>query len=141
MIGNVETCLSTKEKMDKTIARFYAYRFISRLSFYVPILVVYFLAMNMGITQIAILISAYGFMTTMTSIPLITNVTKNISPKNMLMVGEILKGASVGLTYFSSDIARNNEVHFYILLIAQLIGGTQLPPRGLRNLLLGHCKD
>ena len=100
MIGNVETCLSTKEKMDKTIARFYAYRFISRLSFYVPILVVYFLAMNMGITQIAILISAYGFMTTMTSIPLITNATKNISPKNMLMVGEILKGASVGLTYF-----------------------------------------
>lgn len=134
---------SAKEKMDGTIVRFYLYRFISRLSFYVPILVVYFLAMNMNITQIAVLISAYGFMTTMTSIPPVTNITKKISPKNMLMTGEILKGISVGLTYFSSNIARNNDAQFYILLIAQLIGGIgySFAAGSDGSFLFKYCRD
>lgn len=132
-----------KEKIDRTIARFYLYRFISRLSFYVPVLVVYFLAMNMNITQIAILISVYGFMTTMTSIPPITNITKKISPKNMLMTGEILKGTSVGLIYFSSEIARSNNVHFYIILIAQLIGGIgySFAAGSDGSFLFKYCRD
>ena len=108
---------------DGTITRFYLYRFVSRLSFYVPVLVVYFLAMEMTITQIAILVAAYGAMTTIASLPPVTTITRRFTPKKMLMMGEILKGISVGLTFFSSQIAQSNVSHFYVLLIAQLIGG------------------
>lgn len=138
-----ETNSSMKPRMDGTIARFYLYRFTSRLSFYVPVLVVYFLVMDMSITQIAILISAYGFMTTMTSIPPVTTITKNISPKNMLISGEILKGISVGLTYFSSELANNNSTHFSILLIAQLIGGIgySFAAGSDGSFLFKYCRD
>lgn len=113
-----------KEKLDGTIIRFYLYRFISRLSFYVPVLVVYFLEMNLGITQIAILIAAYGGMTTLTSLPPITkHLTSKFTPKKILMMGETLKAVSVGITYFSSDIVSTVNSHFWVLLIAQFIGG------------------
>lgn len=113
-----------KKSLDGTIIRFYLYRFISRLSFYVPILVVYFLAMELNMTQIAVLIAAYGGMTSFASLPPVTMyLTSKFTPKKMLMMGEILKAFSVGLTYFSSDIVSSVNSHFWVLLIAQLIGG------------------
>lgn len=112
-----------REKLDSTIFRFYLYRFISRFSFYVPILVVYFLMMQMNLYQIAILISLYGLMTTVAGFPFVTNITKQISPKNMLIAGETFKALAVGLIYFSSDLVVTNIGHFYILIFAQIIGG------------------
>lgn len=113
-----------KKNLDNTIIRFYLYRFISRLSFYVPVLVVYFLAMDLNMTQIAVLIAAYGGMTSFTSLPPVTMyLTSIFTAKKMLMLGEILKALSVGLTYFSSDIVSTVNSHFWVLLIAQLIGG------------------
>lgn len=109
---------------DRTIPRFYMYRFTSRLSFYVPILVIYFIAVKMNLTQISILIAAYGFMTTIFSTPPISVVAKKIGSRKMLMIGELLKGTSVGIIFFSEGIGHTLHFsHFIVLLIAQLVGG------------------
>lgn len=131
-------------KKDKTITLFYAYRFISRLSFYVPILLIFLLKLNFNLLQIGVLIGAYGLMTTLFSAPPFSVLFTKLSPKTRLIMGESFKGISVGLFFFSDIFLNKIDFDKYTLfIIAQLIGGVgySFSSGSDGSFLFSYCKN
>ncbi|KYD28915.1 MFS transporter [Geobacillus sp. B4113_201601] len=100
--------------MRRNLLFFYMYRIFSRLYFHLAVLFLYFYLNNIDILHIELLLAIYGI-TLMVSSQWSSKLTKYISEKYIIAIGELVK--ATGLLFFTF------ELHFYTLVIAQILSG------------------
>lgn len=102
--------------MNKLILGIYLYRILSRAYFYLPFLLIYFLAQNYSIMQLEILMATYGVAAFLFGLykEKIFRIYQ-IKDAYKLIVSEVFKIIGLILLLYPS--------HFYILLVAQLLLG------------------
>ncbi|MCO7255715.1 MFS transporter [Dickeya oryzae] len=98
---------------------FLAYRIISRCYFHLPVLLLYFWSIDMGMYRIISLLALYGLTSTFSSgIP--GWLLHFWSPRQTVIAGELMKALGMGLMLWST---RQSEVDLPLLVISQLFGG------------------
>lgn len=113
---------------------FVAYRVISRLYFYLPILVVYFISRGIGYLEIGLLIATYSLLVGLLD-GRVKSISKLLGLKKTIATGELLKATGLGVLFYADN--------FSGLLLGQLFSGagylltigidSQLLSRGLNN--------
>ncbi len=97
-----------------------AYRFVSRLYFYLPVLVVILLKQGLSLPQASIVVAVHGVAIMLLKGPLDTPPLKRISPTIRLVTGEIVKAAGVaGLAFATLETPGNLAV----LIVSQALNG------------------
>ncbi|MGC8402071.1 MFS transporter [Enterobacter mori] len=98
---------------------FLAYRIISRCYFHLPVLLLYFWTIDMGMYRIIFLLALYGLTSTFSSgIP--GWLLRFSSPRQTVIAGELLKALGMALMLWST---RQSEVNLTLLVASQLLGG------------------
>lgn len=98
---------------------FLAYRIISRCYFHLPVLLLYFWSIEMGMYRIIFMLALYGLTSTFSSgIP--GWMLRFWSPRQTVMAGELMKALGMGLMLWST---RQSEVNLALLVVSQLLGG------------------
>lgn len=93
---------------------FYMYRFISRLYFYLPVLVIYFVARTHSLFSIGLLLCAYSLAVLVLE-GQATRIAERVGTRHSIIGGELIKAAGLALLAGASD--------FGVLLLAQLMIG------------------
>lgn len=94
--------------------KFICYRFFSRLYFYLPIIVVFFIKNDMSYLEIGLLIASYSIIVSMgAKVFFFINLIGN---KNSVILGEILKIIGLSVLFLSNN--------FYLFLVGQIVNGT-----------------
>ncbi len=98
---------------------FLAYRIVSRCYFHLPVLLLYFWTIDIGMYRIIFLLALYGLTSTFsTGIP--GWLLRHSSPKHAVIVGELAKALGIGLLLWST---RQSDVSLPLLVVSQIIGG------------------
>ncbi len=119
-MSNVTTDAPPQRTPSLDLPLFYAYRIVSRFYFHLPVLFLHLFTVEMGLDRIIALLAVYGLTTTAT-----TNLSGALQPylrlKAMIAIGELLKGAGVGLVIVGTQVAGTD---FWTVLAGQVVGGT-----------------
>ncbi|XRP05932.1 hypothetical protein ABC767_03380 [Enterobacter cloacae] len=98
---------------------FLAYRIISRCYFHLPVLLLYFWTIDMGMYRIIFLLALYGLTSTFSSgIP--GWLLRFLSSRQTVITGELMKALGMALMLWST---RQSEVNLSLLVVSQLLGG------------------
>lgn len=105
--------------MNRDIALFVGYRIASRLYFHLPVLFLYFYTLEFGVLPTVVLLAAYGGAITLCS-EAGAWLSRRLSKKYVVMVGETLKAANVVLILAGTQPGHTS---FWIPLLGQIVGG------------------
>jgi len=101
------------------IRLFVCYRIASRLYFHLPVLFLYFFTLEFGVLPTVVLLAAYGGAITVCS-EAGAWLSRRLSKKYVVMVGETLKAANVVLILAGTQPGHTS---FWIPLLGQIVGG------------------
>lgn len=96
------------------------YRFVSRLYFYLPVLVVILLGQGLTLLQSAVVVAVHGVTIMLVKTPLESAAFKRISPNWRLFSGEIVKALGIAGLALGTLLVPGNLA---VLVIAQVLGG------------------
>ncbi len=113
--------MTNRQPLPESISQrlFLAYRIISRSYFHLPVLLLYFWTIDIGMYRIIFLLALYGLTSTFSSgIP--GWLLRHTSPKQAVIIGELAKALGIGLLLWST---RQSDVNLPLLVVSQIIGG------------------
>lgn len=105
---------------NRQIVALSGYRFVSRLYFYLPVLVVILLGQGLSLWQSAVVVAVHGVTIMLLKTPLESPGLKTISANVRLVAGEIVKALGVAGLAFGTVVTPGNLA---VLVFSQVLGG------------------